>query len=405
MKSLLTTVGPLALLMLAAGGSGSLKGQESTICLPDDVQSTGAKYRICRPPVGKWNGDLVIYAHGYKAFNEPIEVPNDKFADGVPVEGLLGSLGYAYGTTSYSVNGLAIQQGIADLVDLVAIFKRRIGAPRYIFLVGPSEGGIITTLAMERFPNLFTGGIAACGPIGDFPAQINYIGDFRALFDYFFPGILIGSPTDVPPEMIEQWEAKYVPAVKAAIKANPKALAELLNVSGAPKESPEDTVITLLWYAVFTANDAKVKLGGQPYENRHKFYLGSSNDALLNQKIARSSASPAALEEMKAKYNTTGKLARPLTTVHTTGDQIIPYWHEPIYGFKAFFNGAGSLQDNVIVFRYGHCNFNAAELLVSFVFTVLKSTGQAPANPEAALPNEESRQRFRELLKQLANRR
>lgn len=401
MKSLLTTLLTVAVLFAA----GPLAAQSATVCLPDGVQASGAKYRICRPPVGQWNGDLVIYAHGYKAFNEPIEVPNDQFADGVPVEGLLGALGYAYATSSYAVNGLAIQQGVADLADVVSIFKRRIGEPKRVFLVGPSQGGIITALAIERFPNLFDGGIAACGPIGDFPSQINYIGDFRVLFDYFFPNLLIGSPTNVPSEMIDQWETRFVPAIKAAIKANPAALSELLKVSGAPKESPEDTVITLLWYGVFTTNDAKTKLGGQPFENRFKVYLGSSNDALLNQKVVRVAADPAALLEMKSKYNTTGKLTRALTTVHTTGDQIIPYWHEPLYGFKAFFNGAGSLQDNVIIFRYGHCNFNASELLVSFIFTVLKAKGTPPPSPDLALPNEESRRRYRELMQQLTRRR
>jgi hypothetical protein len=32
---------------------------------------------------------------------------------------------------------------------------------------------------------LYLGGLAICGPIGDFGQQINYWGDFRALYDYF----------------------------------------------------------------------------------------------------------------------------------------------------------------------------------------------------------------------------
>ena len=34
-------------------------------CLPDGVQPSGAIYRFCVPP--NWNGDLVVFAHGYMA--------------------------------------------------------------------------------------------------------------------------------------------------------------------------------------------------------------------------------------------------------------------------------------------------------------------------------------------------
>ena len=39
-------------------------------CCPESV----ARYRICMP-VGAWNGDLVVYAHGYVAFNEDVVIP------------------------------------------------------------------------------------------------------------------------------------------------------------------------------------------------------------------------------------------------------------------------------------------------------------------------------------------
>ena len=99
------------------------------------------------------------------------------------------SLGYAFATTSYSVNGLAIKQGLPDLVDLVNIFRTQHPTLKRVVLVGVSEGGLITTLATEQYPTVFNGGVAACGPIGDFRGQINYVGDFRVVFDYFFPGL------------------------------------------------------------------------------------------------------------------------------------------------------------------------------------------------------------------------
>ena len=40
---------------------------------------------------------------------------------------------------------------------------------------------------------LFSSALAACAPIGSFRQQVNYLGDFRVLFDYYFPGVLPGS--------------------------------------------------------------------------------------------------------------------------------------------------------------------------------------------------------------------
>jgi len=80
------------------------------------------------------------------------------------------------------VNGLAVRQGLADVVDLVNIFNAIKGPVQKVYLVGASEGGLITTLGVERHPDVFSGGLAVCGPIGSFPLQVNYIGDFRVVF-------------------------------------------------------------------------------------------------------------------------------------------------------------------------------------------------------------------------------
>lgn len=110
-----------------------------------------------------------------------------------------------------------------DLKQLVARFSRQYGQPKHTYIVGASEGGLITTLLVERSPQLFAGGVAACGPIGDFRAQTDYFGDFRVLFDYFFPGVIPGNAITVPQEVIDDWNSRYVPAVRQAMTANPTA--------------------------------------------------------------------------------------------------------------------------------------------------------------------------------------
>jgi pimeloyl-ACP methyl ester carboxylesterase len=372
-------------------------------CLPDGTQSSGAVYRICMP-TGTWNGDLVVYGHGYVAVNEPVGIPEDQLylPDGTYLPDLITSLGYGFAMSSYSTNGLAIQQGVADSVDVVSVFSRLIATPRRTFITGPSEGGIVSALATERYPNVFAGGVAACGPIGNFPAQINYIGDFRVVFDYFFPGIIAGTATKVPQEVIDDWDKTYVPNILNAVHANPSRLSQLLAVTQAPgatSDEIDNTVESLLWYSVFTTNDASTKLGGQPFDNHSRIYHGSANDLQLNQGVARFNADPAAVSEMNSSYNTTGVLLRPLTTLHTKDDQIIPYWHENLYTIKNTASGTGKQRVNVPVDAYGHCNFTQDQVLLSFLITVLKATGEGIPNVEAALPPER-RPAFRAMMLQ-----
>ncbi len=169
----------------------------------------------CVPESG-WNGDLVVWAHGYIAFNEPLGFQHLTVGN-LYLPTFIQRLGYAFATTSYRQNGLAILEGADDIRELVADFPAATGAEADLtYLTGASEGGIVTALLAEQSPELFDGGLSTCGPIGDFQRQLNYIGDFRVLFDYFFPGIIPGSSVEIPQELIDNWESVYVPAVSAA---------------------------------------------------------------------------------------------------------------------------------------------------------------------------------------------
>jgi hypothetical protein len=329
------------------------------------------------PAPGAWNGQLVLFAHGYVDPTQPVAIPEDQLAlpDGTSLPALVNSIGYGFAVTSYSTNGLAILPAIQDLLDLVSIFQETIGKTSRVYLTGASEGGLITTLSLERYPEVYNAGLAACGPIGDFPSQINYIGDFRVIFDYFFPSVIPGSDLVVPQEVITDWSSLYSPEVTTVTTANPTATQQLMKVTLAPGgDNPTDTQSTIqgvLRYDVFATNDAAQKLGGNPYDNHAHIYLGSQNDLDLNIKVHRSTASPSALAAMQA-YQTTGALKQPLVTIHTTGDQIAPYWHEPLYWWKVLEAGSISRLTSLPVFRYGHCNFQASDILLGFAVMVLR---------------------------------
>lgn len=364
---------------------GAASGAAAAACDPDAMQASGAIYRICMPEPDQWNGRLVVWAHGYVAFNEPIAIPEDqlRLADGTPLPDLVTSLGYAFATSSYSVNGLAVRQGLADVLDLVNIFSLTKGHALKVYLVGASEGGLITTLGVERHPDIFSGGLAACAPIGSFPLQVNYIGDFRVLFDYFYPGLLPGTPTYIPPDLIDHFDLHYATVIRPVIfaAANSSRTRELIRVARLPTDAShfwataEISIRDLLWYNVFGTNDAREKLGGPPFDNTRRLYLGSSNDFLLNRFVQRVGADPAAVAEMVNNYDTRGRLSRPLVTLHTLRDQQVPVWHEALYIAKALFSGSFRRLLAIPVDRYGHCNFTRDEVLTAFGALVVKAEG------------------------------
>lgn len=376
------------------------------------ISNTVSHYRICKPDPWptSWNGDLVVYAHGYVAPHEPVGIPEDQLTlpDGTSIPELINQLGYAFVTTSYYSNGLVESEpGIADLIELVEIFKAMLPENvqlGHVYLIGVSEGGLIATLAVEQQSEVFSGGLAICGPIGNFRKQINYFGDFRVVFDYFFPGVLPESPISIPQEVIDNWELVYKQLIINEITSNPHATEQLLRVTRAAIDpnNPDlvEDILGILWYNISATNDVITKLGGQPFDNRRRLYFGSDNDFRLNRKIQRFRADPAAINEINIHYQTSGDLDVPLVTLHTTKDERVPYWHEPLYRLKVFKSRSSFLHTNIPIFRYGHCNFKTCELLVAFAVLVLKVTAQELIVAESVLPDAASRAEFLQLARE-----
>jgi pimeloyl-ACP methyl ester carboxylesterase len=347
------------------------------------TQQSGSDFLICVPGDGDqpWNGDLLLYAHGYMSIDRPIGIPEEQMVlpgptGPVAVNELVTSLGYGFATTSYPTNGLAVLPAITDLIDLVDLFTAHAARPRNVLLAGVSEGGLITTLAIEGHPEVFDGGLAMCGPYGGFSEQVNHFGDFRIVFDYFFPGLMPGEPVTIPTWLTnEEWSTTYFSTTilpKITAPANALSVTQLLSVTYASPyvfDPPTSTTVIekLLWYNVVATEDAKQKLGGQPFDNVPRVYSGSDDDAALNAGVARIAADPSVLAEMTRTYRTTGHLMRPLVTLHNTGDFVVPYWHVPLYQQKVTDASSEQLYRHFVSGNpHGHCEFNALEVLAAF---------------------------------------
>lgn len=374
MLSILVMLAPCLLAPQPLYSEGSVEAVTPAAC-EDGLQTTGATYRICMP--GTWNNKLVVYAHGYVAPNRPLGIPEDQMmlpGTNTTVDQIVTAQGYAFATSGYRVNGLAIREGLGDLVDLVSLFTTLKGEPAQVLLAGVSEGGLIAALAVERHPDLFDGGLALCGPYGSFTDQINYFGDFRVIFEYYFPDLIPGTAVEVPAQLLDTWETGfYSDTVRPVITdpANSVAVDQLLAVTGAPYDagdptSKERTVKDILWYNVFATNDAQEKLGGQPYHNLERRYSGSDDDEQLNQHVQRFAADQTALDAISADYETTGVLSAPFVTMHTTGDPVVPYFHATQYLLKTIVADNIALHEHRRVEAYGHCQFSPLAVLGAF---------------------------------------
>src|SRR6185436_4057246 len=98
----------------------------------------------------------------------------------------------------YSSNGWALADAVRRTHQLKGVFRSKVGEPRRTYLMGASLGALVAVKLAETQARQYDGALALCGPVGGALPELQYIGDGRVTFDYYFPDLLPGSPFDVP---------------------------------------------------------------------------------------------------------------------------------------------------------------------------------------------------------------
>lgn len=359
-------------------------------------------------PNSPWK-DVIIYAHGYVDPTTPAPtIPNDQI-DGRYIGDIINSLGYAFATTSYPGNGLIIPAAVTDIKKLADEFKAHFPQTQNIYLVGVSEGGLVTAKVIESYPDTFSGGIAGCGPVGDFQKQLNYFGNFHVLFHHFYPGIGlpgmgIGNPDNVPDTLITLWlNGTLENEIKSKINF---PYLSLFKVAGVPIDNTADmrsTLMEILRYNLLATDNAIKKLGGSSFDNTNIYYHGTGdpqNDLKLNRVMPRFRADSSAIKNINDNYQTTGKLKIPLVTVHNIEDPIVPYFHEQLYEQKVELQGSKAFYDNIPVKTFGHCNFQISDLIGAFaVLLNIAGKQKLQVNP-TIFPDHKQLEHFLQIARQ-----
>lgn len=325
---------------------------------------------------------MIVYAHGLQDPGEGPILPSDTISNR-SIEDIITGMGLGYATTSYRDDGFVADEAVEDIQALhkkvCKVLKKM--PPDIFILGGPSEGGLVTALTLERYPKSFDGALSICGPIGDFFEQLLYNGNFHVLFNYFFGedlaslGYNTGSPLGVGEEIMDQWRSGELPtAVQQVLYADAQQgsvkLIQLLNCAQVTANMTDPmamgtAALQCLRYNIMITDDLIDRLDGiVPFNNLETVYSGSLNDEALNNTILRINANSylAAVMSVK-KYETTGNIQIPFVTIHTTGDHVTPFWHDEIYRAKIMSNGDEMLHTSLPVPNYGHCTIEESDIV------------------------------------------
>lgn len=323
--------------------------------------ANGAIFELDVPT--NWNGHLWVYAHGVVDPQAPIALPNV-----APLKAALLAQGFAFATSSYSQNGYALKQGAQDIHQLKGLFTAHFGLPVRTYLVGHSLGGGVVQDLTERFPGDYDGALPICGLVGGGASEVQYLGNARVAFDYFFPGTLPGGAFSTPTLDFSPGSPAFNAVLGALVTGfNPPNFltVQYANVARLPGGNPNEIITSGLLTTGFSVRFTQDLLERThdhiPFDNLATAYTGSFNDAALNAGVERFSASPDALNYLQKYYTPTGQLRIPMLTLHTTADPIVPFPQEAAYAQIVANAGASNMLVQQSVNRYGHCNVSAQE--------------------------------------------
>jgi pimeloyl-ACP methyl ester carboxylesterase len=354
-------IGLLLMSISARGGTRVVEGETGS----------GANYLLTVPD--NWNGDLVVYAHGYIDTQEPIGLPTRDYIE--QLRDLLTTNGYAVAYSSYSKYGFAVREGTLDTQHLDHLFIRHFGRPQRTFLAGHSLGGLVCVRLVESRPNRYDGVLTIAGMIGGSQAEIDYMAHLRILFELYYPGVLPGAIDDVPDGL--NLTGDVVIPVVTAIQTDSTGAGAIALVDQTPvpwASGPElvESYVTALgfWHIGFA--DLAERTGSTAFFDNHETVYTSLALPLfimdeINLVADRFEATPRAEHYIRVNYEPTGRLHVPHLALHNTRDPVVPVFHQALYAETVTEQGNADRLVQRFSDRYGHTgNFSAAEVFDAF---------------------------------------
>jgi hypothetical protein len=326
----------------------------------------GAFYKIVVPDA--WNGDLVIWNHGFSL------APPAPVTDLGPLSDLQLAEGFAVAASSYQQAGWALFKTRNDLQNLVGVFKDNFGTPKKLFLTGGSLGGLVTVAAIE---DASIGNVAGAFPFcGAVAGSRNWDAalDLRLVYDAVcggVPGAAVPGGAEGLPPRTSFTQTNLAVAVNACtgILTPPASrspeqnlrLQKILNTL----LIPENFLLTDMGYVTFGMSD----LVHDPRKLSGKIGTGNAgvdyDDPAINTSIERVLPNPGAANRLGKNYTPTGTVGETkIVSLHTDKDGLVLVENEGEYAKRV---PAGNLTTAIVVEGVPtHCGFTQAEMVAGW---------------------------------------
>ncbi|MEU4803133.1 DUF6351 family protein [Actinosynnema sp. NPDC023587] len=319
-----------------------------------------AAYAIEVPP--RWNGRLVMWAHGYRGRGTSLVVD-------APDYGLRHRLldqGFAWAASSYYANGYHVKAGVESTHDLALRFAELVGEPSDVFIAGVSMGGHVIVRSLEQYPGFYRAALPMCGVLGD-QELFDYVLDYQLVAQALAGVDAYPLPTDYP--------GAVVPKIKTA-----------LGLYGTPNELGEQ-------FAAFVAGRSGGERPGVRAAFAHwKDFLfdlavnpPSSEPALdplrlatnldtryapnapvdlerVVRRVAPRDAEARRTPELTEVPRVDGRPSAPVLSLHGLGDLFVPFSMEQRYLGDVGAHGRSDLLVQRAIRTVGHCEFSPAEV-------------------------------------------
>ena len=318
-----------------------------------------------------WNGELVVYAHGFVDSGEPLVLPEK---DNAPeIRDRIVEMGFAWAYCSFRENGLAVKDGTWATRQLQYLFVSSVKTkPSYTWLMGNSLGGLIGVELTETHARDYDGIVTLNGMVGGTKAELDYVAHVRVLFDFFYPGVLPGTVIDVP-EDFDIYTDVIMPVI-GAVTADPTGLGAISRIKQAPLPGRDgnelvESLVTALAFNFRGFHDVLERTNGAcPVDNFDTEYVAAGPGllppdllAMINAYVQRYDRTIPTDGLFDRYYEPSGELTVPMIAVHNRFDPVVPLFHEDLYAAKVAAAGYGHNLELRVMERYAHTDFPANE--------------------------------------------
>ncbi|MEU6075474.1 hypothetical protein [Micromonospora sp. NPDC047074] len=364
---------------------------EPTLVMQGTYQHAG--FIVELPP--DWNGDLVMWAHGYRGQDHVLTTEVPKFG----LREQILNQGQGWASSSYYANGFDVRAGVVSTKDLATLFRTSVVTPGRTYIAGESMGGYVIGRSLEEYRDLYDGALPLCGVLGDHALLDGYL-DFNLVAQSLAGVPAYPIPADyltnaVPRMQVATGLAGLRPGGPDTTNDLGKQLRDVtINLTGGPRPGADQAFAVwkdhLFGLATINGGDSPARRPGQLATNVGTWYTPNA-PVDVNATVLRVPA-----ENLAERTDTSltevpriaGRPSVPVLTLHGIGDLQVPFSMEQIYRGKAVANKRAQVLVQRAIRTSAHCEFSPAEVGAAFTDLVnWVQGGVKPAGDDVTAPD------------------